>query len=94
MENIKQKVKDLELALNYVCYNADLIPRLQPVWRALEALQEVVNNNCVAPPVSGQSEERASEQLKFLIDKAVEKEKADIRQWLLDEGFELLSEKL
>jgi hypothetical protein len=31
MNEIKEKIKDLELALNYVCYDADLIPKLQSV---------------------------------------------------------------
>ena len=46
MEEIKQKVQDLELALNYVCYDADLIPKLSKVWEKLELLQEVVNKKC------------------------------------------------
>lgn len=52
MEEIKQKVEDLELALNYVCYDADLIPKLQTVWQKLELLQEVVNKKCNIPHVS------------------------------------------
>lgn len=52
MDEIKQKVQDLELALNYVCYDADLIPKLQTVWQKLELLQEVVNK-CNIPLVSG-----------------------------------------
>lgn len=46
MDEIKEKVQDLRLALNYVCYDADLIPKLQTVWQKLELLQEVVNNKC------------------------------------------------
>lgn len=52
MEEIKQKVQDLELALNYVCYDADLIPKLSKVWEKLELLQEVVNKKCNIPHVS------------------------------------------
>ena len=51
MEEIKQKVQDLELALNYVCYDADLIPKLSKVWEKLELLQEVVNKKCNIPHV-------------------------------------------
>ena len=57
MEEIKQKVQDLELALNYVCYDADLIPKLQTVWQKLELLQEVVNKKCNIPHVSVRSEQ-------------------------------------
>ena len=46
MEEIKQKVQDLELALNYVCYDASLIPKLTKVWEKLELLQEAVNKKC------------------------------------------------
>lgn len=53
MDEIKQKVQDLELALNYVCYDANLIPKLQTVWQKLELLQEVVNKKCNIPRVSG-----------------------------------------
>ena len=49
MEEIKQKVQDLELALNYVCYDADLIPKLSKVWEKLELLQEAVNKTCNIP---------------------------------------------
>lgn len=56
MEEIKQKVQDLELALNYVCYDADLIPKLSKVWEKLELLQEVVNKKCNIPHVVGRSE--------------------------------------
>lgn len=28
---------------DYVCYDADLIPKLQTVWQKLELLQEVVS---------------------------------------------------
>jgi hypothetical protein len=52
MEEIKQKVQDLEMALNYVCYDATLIPKLQTVWGKLELLQEAVNKNCNTPDVS------------------------------------------
>ena len=52
MKEIKQKVQDLELALNYVCYDADLIPKLSKVWEKLELLQEVVNKKCNIPHVS------------------------------------------
>ena len=52
MEEIKQKVQDLELALNYVCYDADLIPKLSKVWEKLELLQEAVNKTCNIPHVS------------------------------------------
>ena len=52
MEEIKQKVQDLELALNYVCYDAELIPKLSKVWEKLELLQEVVNKKCNIPLVS------------------------------------------
>ena len=52
MKEIKQKVQDLELALNYVCYDADLIPKLSKVWEKLELLQDVVNKNCNIPLVS------------------------------------------
>lgn len=56
MNEIKEKIKDLELALNYVCYDADLIPKLQTVWQKLELLQEVVNKNDLLPDVSQRSE--------------------------------------
>lgn len=52
-----------------------------------EAQQQVKNLNI--PAVVGRSE-----QLNFLINEAVEKEKSNIRQFLLDEGYELLSEKI
>lgn len=52
MEEIKQKVQDLELALNYVCYDAALIPKLSKVWEKLELLQEVVNKKCNISHVS------------------------------------------
>jgi len=52
MNEIKEKIKDLELALNYVCYDADLIPKLQTVWQKLELLQEAVNKNDLLPDVS------------------------------------------
>ena len=52
MEDIKQKLQDLELALNYVCYDAELIPKLSKVWEKLELLQEVVNKKCNIPTVS------------------------------------------
>ena len=45
MNEIKEKIKDLELALNYVCYDADLITKLQTVWQKQVLLQEVVNKN-------------------------------------------------
>lgn len=51
MEEIKQKVQDLELALNYVCYDASLIPKLTKVWEKLELLQEAVNKKCNIPHV-------------------------------------------
>ena len=51
MEEIKQKVQDLELALNYVCYDAALIPKLSKVWERLEILQEAVNKKCNIPLV-------------------------------------------
>jgi hypothetical protein len=51
MEEIKQKVEDLELELNYVCYDADLIPKLQTVWQKLDSLLEVVNKKCNIPHV-------------------------------------------
>ena len=52
MNKIEQKVRDLELALNYVCYDASLIPKLSKVWDKLELLKEEVNKNCNAPEVS------------------------------------------
>jgi len=42
-KEIKQKLKDLELALNYVCYDANLIPKLQIVWDKLKLLQECID---------------------------------------------------
>ena len=64
MDEIKQKVQDLELALNYVCYDADLIPKLQTVWQKLELLQEVVNK-CNIPLVSGSLQD-IQEIIEFL----------------------------
>jgi hypothetical protein len=52
MNEIKQKLADLELALNYVCYDAALIPKLSKVWDKLELLKAEVNKNCNAPDVS------------------------------------------
>ena len=56
MNEIKEKIKDLELTLNYVCYDADLIPKLQTVWQKLQLLQEVVNKNDLLPDVSNRRE--------------------------------------
>jgi len=65
MDEIKQKVQDLELALNDVCYDADLIPKLQTVWQKLELLQEVVNKKCNIPLVSGSLQD-IQEIIEFL----------------------------
>ncbi len=51
IKEIKQKVKDLELALNYVCYDATLIPKLNTVCKKLEILQDEINKNVVLPDV-------------------------------------------
>ena len=42
MENIKELVKDLELQLNYACYDEDLIPKLSSVWDKLFLLKEAL----------------------------------------------------
>ena len=65
MDEIKQKVQDLELALNYVCYDSDLIPKLQTVWQKLELLQEVVNKQCNIPLDSGSLQD-IQEIIEFL----------------------------
>lgn len=52
MEEIKQKVQDIELALNHVCYDAALIPKLSKLREKLEILQEAVNKKCNIPHVS------------------------------------------
>lgn len=56
---------------------------------AIDEANEMLVKNCIKTDVVGQSE-----QLNFLINEAVEKEKNNIRQFLLDEGYELLSEKI
>jgi len=43
-EDIKQRLKDLELELNAVCYDAELIPKLRPVWDKLVLLNEYVED--------------------------------------------------
>jgi ribosomal protein L32 len=52
MNEIKQKLADLELALNYACYDAALIPKLSKVWDKLELLKAEVNKNCNTLAVS------------------------------------------
>jgi hypothetical protein len=60
MNEIKQKLADLELALNYVCYDAALIPKLSKVWDKLELLKAEVNKNCNTPAVSVVREPKSS----------------------------------
>lgn len=43
MENIIKKYKELEQALNYVCYNDEQISKLSDVWQKLFALKKALN---------------------------------------------------
>jgi hypothetical protein len=43
-EEIKQRLKDLALELNAVCYDAELIPKLRSVWDKLVLLNEYVED--------------------------------------------------
>ena len=56
MEEIKQAIKDLELQLNYICYDPVMIKKLSPLWDKLETLQEVVNKNNLLSDVSNRRE--------------------------------------
>ena len=40
---IKEKLKELELQLNYVCYDKELITRLSKVWSAYYELKSEVD---------------------------------------------------
>jgi hypothetical protein len=42
ISEIKEKLKDLTLELNSVCYNSNLIPQLQTVWDKLNLLEESI----------------------------------------------------
>lgn len=43
-EEIKQRLKDLALELNAICYDAAMIPKLRPVWDKLVLLQQYVED--------------------------------------------------
>jgi hypothetical protein len=44
---IQDKLKELELQLNYVCYDEELITRLSKVWDAYYALKAAIGTDMV-----------------------------------------------
>ena len=62
---IQEKLKELELQLNYVCYDKELITRLSKVWESYYDLKSEVKKLNI-PDVIGQSE-----QLKTFLSKLV-----------------------
>jgi len=53
---IQEKLKELELQLNYVCYDKELITRLSKVWDAYYDLKSEVKKLNI-PAVVGRSEQ-------------------------------------
>jgi hypothetical protein len=42
---VKEKIRDLQFALNSVCYDADLIQKLEQVWDKFNLLKELIENS-------------------------------------------------
>ena len=56
-----------------------------PYCEVLEAMREFATLH---------AQKIADKMVEEKVKEAVEQEKSDIRQWLLDEGYEILSEKI
>ena len=42
---VKEKIRDLEFALNSVCYDVDIIQKLEQVWDKFNLLKELIENS-------------------------------------------------
>ena len=42
---MEEKLKELELQLNYVCYDPEMITKLSKVWDAYFALESEIKNS-------------------------------------------------
>jgi hypothetical protein len=42
---VKEKIRDLQFALNSVCYDVDIIQKLEQVWDKFNLLKELIENS-------------------------------------------------